>query len=148
MLAYSTRVIQDLVAVCVPLGRDIPSLFQQWYVDVRFDITLHTWVSVPIPRPAEVAALLDDPEVCNALLGQIGTGTQAAEPSSENRDFDILDHGVANEGLSVSVDILYLQHIGQPLKLTQRLALESPVAFLCETLAGSVGVEVDVNGCT
>src|SRR6516164_11182413 len=56
VLADATRMRTDLIAEAVLLLGDVAGLFQQRQVDVAFDVALCTWISIPVPGAAEVAA--------------------------------------------------------------------------------------------
>src|ERR1700759_2213180 len=90
MLADASAVLEDLRAVGELLRRNEVQLFEQRYVAIGFVVALDTGITVPIPDTAEVAALLDDPDVADAGLLQLGGRQQPGEAAAEHRDVDVL----------------------------------------------------------
>ncbi len=89
----TAAVLWDLGPVRVLLRRDVAGLLEQRQVDVRRDVALRTRVPVPVPRPADVAALLDDPDVVDARLLQVGTGHQAGTSAPDDGDGHVVVPG-------------------------------------------------------
>ena len=63
-----------------------PVSFEQRHVDHRGRVALRAGVTVPVPGPAEAAALLDDPDVADACSSlQPGTNDEAVEAAADKR---------------------------------------------------------------
>ena len=90
-------------AAGVLLLRHVADLLEQRQVDVRLDVALRARVAVPVPRAAEVAALLDEPDVVDAGLLQAGAGEQAAEATADDDDVDLVGQRLALDRLDVRV---------------------------------------------
>ena len=90
VLADRAAVGEDLRRPGVLLRRDVAELLEQRQVDVRLDVAQRARVAVPVPRAAEVAALLDDADVVDAGLAQAGAGEQAAEAAADDDDVDLV----------------------------------------------------------
>ena len=71
---------EDLRGTGVLLARDVAGLLQEREVDIGLDIALSAWISVPIPGPAEVATLLDDPKIVDARLARRAPVMRPAKP--------------------------------------------------------------------
>ena len=87
----------------VLLLRDVADLLEQRQVDVRLDVALRARVAVPVPRAAEVAALLDDADVVDAGLAQPGAGEQPAEAAADDDHVDLVGQRLAVDRLDVGV---------------------------------------------
>ena len=83
-------VLEDLRGMGVLLGRHVPGLLEQRHVDHRRGVALRARIPVPVPGPAEVAALLDDPDVLDAGFPQPGPGDQAGEPTADEGNGDVV----------------------------------------------------------
>ena len=103
VLADVAAVLEDLGRPGVLLLRDVPDLLEQRQVDVRLDVALRARVAVPVPRAAEVAALLDDADVADPGVLQTGAGEQTAEAAADDDDVDLVEQRVALERLDVRV---------------------------------------------
>ena len=64
-----------------------------------YDSTSHggAGIAVPVPRAAEVAALLDDADVVDARLAQPRAGEQAAEAAADDQHLDLVGQRLALE---------------------------------------------------
>ena len=87
----------------VLLLRHVADLLEQRQVDVRLDVALRPRVAVPVPRAAEVAALLDEPDVGDPGLLQAGAGEQPAEASADDDHLDLIGDRVALDRLDVGI---------------------------------------------
>ena len=54
---------EDLRALGVLLGRDVPDLLEQRQVDVGLDVARDAGIAVPVPGAADVGGLVDQPDV-------------------------------------------------------------------------------------
>ena len=86
LLADALAVLEDLGTVRVLLGRHVPGLLEQRHVHERRRVALRAGIPVPVPRTAEVAALLDHPDVGDAGLLQPCAGEQAGEAAADERE--------------------------------------------------------------
>ena len=77
--------------------RHVAGLFEEREVDERSRVALRAGVSVPVPRAAEVAALLDDADVVDAGLLQLGPGHESGEPTADEGDVDLVVERLAVE---------------------------------------------------
>src|SRR5207244_8561907 len=103
-------VLEDLWRVRVLLLGDVADLLEEREVDVRLDVAHRAWVPVPVPRPPEVAALVDDADVAHAGLPQPGAGEQPAEAAAEDSHVDLVVERVTLDPLGVRV----LEVVGEP----------------------------------
>ena len=95
---------QDFLAFGVLLGRDRADFLEQRDVSVRFDVAADSRVAVPVPGSAEIAGLLDDPEVVHAQFGQMDARHQARQTSPQNGGVDLfVDRGAGEAGLDIGV---------------------------------------------
>ena len=161
MLADAAAVLEDLGGVRVLLGRHVPGLFEQRQVDERRGVALRTGVAVPVPRAAEVAALLDDADVVDAGLLQRGAGDQTGEPAADEGDGDLVEQRLPLDRLDVGVvevvgehahwlDVLVVAVVAEPLvALVAVLAVERlPVDRGCPFGRSAVGHVADHRGST
>src|SRR5262249_24871299 len=63
----------------------VPGLFEQRQVDHRRGVAHGARVAVPVPRPAEVAAALDDANVVDTGLLPAGPRRHPGEPAADAR---------------------------------------------------------------
>ena len=66
LLADTLAVREDFRRMRVLLRRHVPGFLEQGHVDHRGGIALRARITVPVPGAAEVATLLDDPDVLHA----------------------------------------------------------------------------------
>ena len=144
--ADALGVLEDLGAVGVPLAGDVPGLLEQRHVDVRFDVALDARVAVPVPGTAEVAAVLDDPEVLDAVLREVGTGGQPPEPASQDQGVELLGDRLAGDRVGERIGVVHLEEVLQALELGQLVPAQAGLLVRLETLTEVVGVEIDVEG--
>src|SRR6516165_7573522 len=88
---------QDFGAFRVLLGRDITELLEQWHIDVGLDVAGDSGVTIPIPGPANVGGLVDQPDVVDTELPASGPDEQPAEARTDDGDVDLVADGVAGE---------------------------------------------------
>jgi hypothetical protein len=86
VFADAAAVFEDLGRVRVLLRRHVPGLLEQRHVHVRGRVALRARVAVPVPRAAEVAALLDDAHVLDAGLLQPRAGDEPGEAAADDGD--------------------------------------------------------------
>ena len=68
VLGDTTAVSEDLGALCILLGRDITEFLEQGHIDVRLDVASDSGVAIPVPGPADIGGLIDQPDVVDAEL--------------------------------------------------------------------------------
>ena len=136
---------EDFRREAVLFLRDVAGLFKQRQVDVGLDVALGARIAVPIPRAAEVAALLDHAKVRNARFAQSGTGQEAAETAADDDDIHIVRQrfalktrryvGVVDEmgELAVHFNVLFVAVLAQAF-----------VALLAVLAAQCVRVEIEL----
>ena len=61
---------QRFRCICIFLLRHETGFFQEWKINIGFNIARSTGIAVPIPSAAEIAALFQDKDIVNALLLQ------------------------------------------------------------------------------
>ena len=82
--------LMDLRPVGESLRRHVAGFFQQGHIAIGVIVALNSRIAVPIPDPAEVAGMLDDPEIVDARLLQMDACQHPREASAENRDVQFL----------------------------------------------------------
>ena len=103
MAADAAGVVEDLGSVRVLLARHVAGLLEQRQVDERRRVALRTGVAVPVPGAAEVAALLDDPDVVDADVAQLRGGHQPGEPAADERERHLVEQRLAFGRLDVGI---------------------------------------------
>src|SRR5215471_17093851 len=86
--------------------RDVAGLLEQGQIDVGLDIALRAGVAVPIPSAAEIAGLLYDAEVADALLLQPRCDQHAAETAAENGYVDVRPYRLTHD-LAADVGVFF-----------------------------------------
>ena len=114
VLGDRPAVSEDLTGARVLLLRDVAELFEEREIDVRLDVAHRAGIAIPVPRAAEVAALLDQPDVLHAAFAEPCTGEQPAEAASDHDDVGVVgqrlpvecavDVGVIDEVREVACD--------------------------------------------
>ena len=97
MLSDAPGMGEQLGRVGVFFRRDIARFLKQRHVDVGFDIALRAGIAVPVPGAAEIAGLLDDADILDTRLVQLGRSQQAAKAAADHDGLDSLGHGIADE---------------------------------------------------
>ncbi len=90
LLSDSARMVPDLVRAGVLLLGDIAGLLQQRQIDVGLNIALRAGIPVPVPRAAEISAIVDDAYLLKIRFTQTGRSEQAAPAAADNEDVDIV----------------------------------------------------------
>ena len=130
----------------VLLLRDVADLLQQREVDVRLDVARRARIAVPVPRAAEVAALLHDAQVVDARLAQPGTGEQPAEAAADDEHLDVVEQRRAFDAFDVGIVDVVGELAGDLDVLVVAVGAEAFVAFGAVLLAERVGIELDLAG--
>src|SRR5271166_657496 len=95
MLGDPAAVGQDFSAFRILLGRHIPELLEQRHIDVGLDVAGDSGVTIPIPGPANVGGLVDQPDVVDTELPAPGPDEQPAEAGTDDGDVDLVADRVA-----------------------------------------------------
>ena len=138
-------VLEDLGAVGVLLARHEVELFEHRDVAVCVVVALDPGEPVPVPDAAEVAAHLDDVDVVDAGLLQVGARQQPGDTAAEDRHLDVLVDRRARCHRGVRVDLCELREIACEFQVLRR-------PFRAQALVALVGVllpqrvDVDVFG--
>ncbi len=145
VLADGPAVGQDLRRARILLHRHVAQLFQQRQVDVAFDVAGRAGIAVPVPGAAEVAALLDDPDVRNPGLAQPRGGQLPAETAAHHHDLDLVGQRLAAEArLHIGIVEVAGELTGDLAVLGVAVAAQALVAFLAVLGAQRLWVETEV----
>ena len=139
-------VLQDLRRPGVLLRGDVPDLLEQRKVDVRLDVAHRARVTVPVPRSAEVAGLLDDPHIADPGLLQPGRRKLTAETTADHHDVDLVEHGVALDLLDVRVVDVVSKSIDDLEVLLVAVGAQTLVPFGAVLLPERIGIERQTVG--
>ena len=142
MAADAARVLEDLRGVGVLLARHVAGLLEQREVHERRGVALGARVAVPVPGAAEVAALLDDPDVVDAGLVQLGAGDQPGESAADEGDGDLVDQRLALGRLDVGILDVVLEDPGDLDVLLVAVGPQPLVAFLAVLASQCVAVDL------
>ena len=134
-------VLQNLGGADVLLTGDVGGLLQEREVDVRLDVALCSWVPVPVPGAAEVAALLNDAKVVDARLGEPGAGDQAGETAADDGNGDVVAQWGTIDRLRVGINEVRREWPRHLDVLGVRILPDPLVALEPVLLAQRVGVE-------
>ena len=97
------RMFEDFRRAGVLLHRHVAGLLQQRQVDVAFDVACRARIAVPVPGAAEIAALLHHADVPEPCLLQLCRRQQAAEPTADHADLDMIRDRIAWLELRIGV---------------------------------------------
>ena len=89
------EVAPDLVTERVPRLRDVVHLLEHGHVDVRLDVAHHAGVAVPVPGAADAAGLVDQHDLAQTGVAQLGPHDDARHPGADDRHVHVLDHRFA-----------------------------------------------------
>ena len=105
-------VLEDLRGAGVVLGRHEARLLEERQVDVGLDVAHAARVPVPVPGAAEVARLLDDPDVGDPVLAEVDRREHPGEAAAHDDHGRLLDHRVPGEaGLDERVPVQLLAQL-------------------------------------
>ena len=88
-------VLADLLTECVAILRDALHLLEHRHVAVRLDVAHHTRIAVPVPGAAEPTGSVDQADLPDADLAQLGTRHHTRHARADDRDVDVVDDGIA-----------------------------------------------------
>ncbi len=145
VLADAPAVFEDLGTVGELLRGDEVQLFEQRDIAIGFVVALDAGIPIPVPNAAEVPALLDDPDVVDASLLELGGRQQAREAPAEDGDIDILRNRLARHDRSVRVDVVVLLELVLQFDVLLRAFRAQPLLTLMP-IPLSQRVDVDVGG--
>ena len=138
-------VLEDLRGERVLVLGDVPHLLEQRQVDVRLDVAHRARVAVPVPRAADVARLLDQPDAAVARLAQTGAHQETTEAAAHDRHLDVIEQRLAGEsGFDVRV-VDVVRELRRDLDvLVVGVWAEAPLTLLAVLLPERVRIEGDV----
>ena len=147
VLRHPLAVVEDLGRVGVFLLRHEAGFLEQRQVAIGLDVALRARVTVPVPRPAEIPAGVDDAEVGDAPLLQPGPGHQAAEPGADHGDVDLYIERLAVEvGVGVGIVVGIVGELGRRLDVLVLAVRANPLVPLDAVfLAQGARIEVQVR---
>jgi hypothetical protein len=141
VLGDALAVLEDLRRVGVLLAGHVPGLFEQRHVDERRRVAHGARVPVPVPRAAEVAALLDDANVVDPRLLQPSAGDETGEPATDEGDGHVVGLRLPLGDRRVGIVQVMGQLILQLDVLVVAVRTEALRPLLCVLLLE--GIEVD-----
>ena len=111
-------------------GGDVARFFEHRHVDIGFNIACRTGVAVPIPCSAKVACLVDNSHICDPPLRQLGSGHQATNAGTDDRDFGFGGDGFSCEiGIGVRIAIKILKNARKIAILASRIGSQTLYAL-------------------
>ena len=105
LLRHLLAVLEDLEPGGELHGGDVLHLFQQREVGVRLDVAGDAGIAVPVPRAADVAALLAEAHVVEPGLAELVPQQEAGEPGADHQDLALVGQGLPGHG-GGGVDVL------------------------------------------
>ena len=103
MPADPLAVFEDLGCLRVLLAGHVPGLLEEREVDHRRRVAHRARVPVPVPGATEVAALLDDADVGDPGVLELGAGDEPGEATTDERHRHLIRERLAWCGLDVRV---------------------------------------------
>ena len=91
----AVEVTADLVTGRVPRRRDVVHLLQHRHVDVGLDVTHHAGVAVPVPGAPDAPGLVDQHDLPQTGVAQLGPDDHAGHPGADDGDVDVLGDRLA-----------------------------------------------------
>jgi hypothetical protein len=140
VLGDAPAVGEDLRRLGVLLGGDVARLFEERKINVGFRIAGGARIAVPVPGAAEVAGLLDEPQVGDPGITQPRADQQPGEAAADHGDLDVVVDRVADDGLGIGV-VQVLDELGNVDVLVVALRTQALVALLAVLPAQRVGIE-------
>ncbi len=134
-------VSEDLGGLGVLLLRDVADLLEQREVHVRLDVAGGARIAVPVPRAAEVTALLDQTDVVDAGLPEPGSGEQTAEAAADDQHLDVVVQRAAFERRHVRIVEVALVLAGDLDVLLVAVGAQTLVALLSVLLTERIRIE-------
>ena len=114
----------------------VVELVEQWQIVVSDDVARHARVAVPIPRPPDVRAALDNPDALDAALAQARRGQQGRESAADKQDLDgIVDRLARRDFARMRIDFVFrklAREVRRVLRGPVGPVVQSEVAFLGE----------------
>src|SRR5689334_15409408 len=101
MLSDPLCVLENLGCKRVLLLGHIPGLFEEWQINVGFDVALSAGVAIPVPGTAKIPSFLDDTGLSDADLLEPRRGKQAAEAASDDHGVELLAERWARDRFDV-----------------------------------------------
>ena len=136
MVSDPLAMLEDLGCTRVPLGRHVAGFLKQRQVCVGLYIAHTSGVTIPIPGPAEVPALLDNREVLDTFPDQIDGREHATKTAAHNHDFMLGDDRLPREtGLNKWILVERGKRPLELLKLRHPIRAQPFLALMTVTLA-------------
>ena len=111
MLGDALRVLADLARLGIALFGHVTGFFQQRKVNIGFDITGRTRVTIPIPGTTNIAASLYDADLLNASFTHAGCGHKAAKATTNYQHIQF----IVDRFATLRVSIRIIQHFPKAL---------------------------------
>ena len=122
--------IADFGRMGIFFRRHVPGFLEQRHVDQRRRIALRAGIAVPVPGPAKIAALFDDPDIVNARLLQPRSDDQARETATDEDEGHMIGDRGAFLLRRVGIDCQVRKLAFQPDILRRSIRAQALVAFL------------------
>src|SRR5262249_18277668 len=133
-------VLENLGRARVLLRRHVAELLEQRQIDVRLDITGRARVAVPVPGPAHVATLLDQPDIVDPGLAQPRPHQETAEATTHHDASTVVREGRPLDGLTVRIIEVVDERVRHLDVLVVAVGTEALVALDTVLLAEGPGV--------
>ena len=95
-LGHRLAVLEDLEPRRELHGRDVSHLLEQGQVAVRLDVAGDAGIPIPVPRAADVAALLAEPDIDEARLAELVPEQQTGEARPDDDDVALVRQRLAS----------------------------------------------------
>ena len=92
VVGQSLEVEADLLAEGVTVRGHIAELFEHGQVDVGLDVAHHAGVAVPVPGAPDATGLVDDADLLDTGLAQVGPDGHAGDTAADDDHIDLLAH--------------------------------------------------------
>ena len=144
VLADALAVREDLRRMRVLLRRHVAGLFEQRQVDQEARVALRAGISVPVPGAAEVAALLDDPDVLDANFRQPRCGGEPGKTATDESEGDVIGFRRARRDRRIGIVEIVRELPRDPQVLIVAVGTQPLVALLQILLAEPLLVDRSV----
>ena len=128
------------------LGRHYAGILEQRHVDVGLGVARGARIAVPVPDPAEVAALFDDHDIVDPALLEICGCQEAAIATTVDQHFHIV---AARSPVTIFGGMRVVEIVGIGSAHRDILAIAigtvAPLAFQPIALAQGIGIESGLN---
>ena len=76
-------------------SRHVSGFLEHWHIHKTCRIALSARIAIPIPSPAKVATLFNDPNAIDTLLLEPGASYQSGEASANEGESDMVGDGIS-----------------------------------------------------